>query len=117
MYHPLLLEHFRNPRNAGELDDPDAEAQVSNPVCGDILRLSIKAEAGRITAARFKCRGCVAAMACASAVTELAAGSERWQAEAITPADVEQAVGELPEASKHAAALAVDALRAVLARL
>lgn len=117
MHHPLLLEHFRNPRNAGELEGADAVAEVSNPVCGDILKLSIKVEGGRVAAARFKCRGCVASMACGSAITELVAGSSLSDAAKITPALVERAVGELETASKHAAILAVDAWRAAVSKL
>lgn len=117
MYHPLLIEHFRNPRNAGELDPADAVVEVSNPVCGDILKLWARAENGRITAIRFKCRGCVAAMACGSALTELAAGAGLADAGRITTDDVERAVGELGSASKHAAVLAVDACRALVKKL
>lgn len=117
MYHPLLLEHFKNPRNAGDLEPADAVAEVSNEVCGDILKLAIRVESGRVTGVRFKCRGCVAAVACGSAVTELLAASDLRQAAAITAASIEQSVGELPGASKHAAALAAEAVRAILHRL
>ncbi len=117
MHHPRLIEHFQHPRNAGELPDADAVAEVSNPVCGDILKLWIKVEAGRVSAMGFKCRGCVAAMACGSALTELVTATALADSERITPADVEQAVGELEAASKHAAVLAVDAWRAVLKNL
>ena len=117
MHHALLIEHFQHPRNAGELADADAVAEVANPVCGDILKLWLKVENGRVTAIRFKCRGCVAAMACGSALTELAAGVAVADGTAISAGDVERAVGALETASKHAAALAVDAWHAVLANL
>ena len=117
MHHPRLIEHFRNPRNAGELEAPDAVVEVSNPVCGDILKLWIKVEDGRVAAIRFKCRGCVAAMACGSALTELVSGCPLADAGKITTAAVQQAVGELETASKHAAVLAVDAWRALLKKL
>ena len=117
MHHPRLIEHFRNPRNAGELEPADTVVEVSNPVCGDILKLWVRVEAGRVAAMRFKCRGCVAAMACGSALTELATGCALSDAARITTAAVEEAVGELETASKHAAVLAVDAWRAAVSKL
>ncbi len=111
------MDHFRNPRNAGELEAPDAVVEISNPVCGDILKLWVKVEQGRVVSIRFKCRGCVAAMACGSALTELVAGSDLADAEKITATAVEGAVGELETASKHAAVLAVDAWRAAVKKL
>ena len=117
MHHPRLLDHFRNPRNGGELEGADAVAEVSNPVCGDILKLSVKLRDGRVAAARFKCRGCVASMACGSALTELLQGLDPDGMKALSAAAVEEAVGGLPAAGKHAAALAVDACRAAAARL
>ena len=111
---PQLIEHFRNPRNVGELPPPALTVEVSNPVCGDILRLSVIAEGGRIGAARFKTRGCTASIAAGSALTELIAGLNRAGLAALTKEDVERAVGGLSNESKHAAALCVDALRALL---
>jgi len=115
--HPRLLDHFRNPRNAGELADADAVVEVSNPVCGDILKLWVRVENERVAGVRFKCRGCVASMACGSALTELAAGRSLRETAGITPGDIAEAVGELPAASRHAAVLALDAWRAVLKQL
>lgn len=117
VHHPRLIDHFRAPRHAGELAEPDAVVEVSNPVCGDILKLWVKAEAGRVAAVRFKCRGCVAAMACGSALTELVSGRELTETASLTTVAVEEAVGELEAASKHAAVLAVDAWRAALQKL
>ncbi len=117
MHHPLLLEHFRNPRNAGELDAADAVVELSNPVCGDILKLWVKVHNARVAAIRFKCRGCVAAMACGSALTELVSGRPLGEVAQITPSAVEQAVGKLETASKHAAVLALDTWRAVIKKL
>ena len=117
MYHPLLLEHFRDPRNAGELEAPDAVVELSNPVCGDILKLWVTVENERVAAIRFKCRGCVAAMACGSALTELVSGQPLAEVAEITTTAVEEAVGKLETASKHAAVLAVDAWRDLLKRL
>jgi len=114
MYSPELLDHFEHPRNSGELPDASSRARIENPACGDILELAVKIVAGRIDDIRFRAKGCVPAMACASAVTELAKGKLVAQALAIAKDDVVRAVGALPPASGHAAQLAVDALRAVL---
>ena len=114
MYSAQLLDHFEHPRNSGELPGADSYARIENPACGDILELAIKIEAARITAIRFRAKGCVPAMACASVMTELAQGKSLHEAALITRRDVESAVGELPPASGHAAQLAIDALRAVL---
>lgn len=117
MYSPQLLDHFEHPRNAGTLHDADAQARVENPVCGDVLELFLKMIDGRIGELRFRAKGCVPAIACGSALTELAKGKSRTEANLIARQDVEGAVGGLPAASGHAAALAVDALRAVLKNL
>ncbi|HSY91334.1 MAG TPA: iron-sulfur cluster assembly scaffold protein, partial [Candidatus Binatus sp.] len=74
MYSAQLLDHFQNPRNAGDVSDADAVAEIENPACGDVLRLSLKINSGRVAEIRFKAKGCVPSMACASALTELVAG-------------------------------------------
>ncbi len=117
MYSAQLLDHFQNPRNAGEIAGADAVAEIENPACGDVLRLTLKVSAGRITEARFKAKGCVAAMACGSALTELVAGKALPEAQELRCEDVTAAVGGLPQASTHAAQLALDVLAAALSRL
>jgi nitrogen fixation NifU-like protein len=117
MYSALVLDHFQNPRNAGDLTDADATAEIENPACGDVLRLSLKAAAGRISEARFKAKGCVAAIACGSALTELVVGKTPNEARNLRHEDVSAAVGGLPQGSAHAAQLAVDALAAALSRI
>jgi nitrogen fixation NifU-like protein len=117
MYSAQLLDHFQNPRNAGEIAGADATAEIENPACGDVLRLTLKASGGRITQARFKAKGCVAAIACGSALTELVVGRTRSEAENLRREDVIAAVGGLPQASAHAAQLALDALGAALSRI
>ncbi len=117
MYSARLLDHFQNPRNAGDLSDPDAVAEVENPACGDVLRLALKLTSGRITEVRFKAKGCVPAMACGSAVTELISKRTPAQARALLRDDLISAVGGLPQASTHAAQLAIDALSAVLGQI
>jgi nitrogen fixation protein NifU and related proteins len=117
MYSAQLLDHFQNPRNAGEIAGADATAEIENPACGDVLRLSLKASAGRITQAQFKAKGCVAAIACGSALTELITGKTLQEAQKLQREDLGAAVGGLPQASTHAAQLALDALSAALSRI
>ena len=111
---PELIDHFRNPRNVGELGAPAITADVSNPVCGDILRLSVRIVDGRVVAAGYKVRGCAASIATGSALTVLVGGRDRAGLSLITRDTVEAAVGGLSNESKHAAALCVDAVRAIL---
>jgi nitrogen fixation NifU-like protein len=114
MYSPQVLDHFQNPRNTGEIQDADGAAEIENPACGDVLRLTLKTSAGRITLIRFKAKGCVAAIACASALTELVMGKTLTEAQHLQREDISNAVGGLPAGSTHAAQLAVDALSAAL---
>jgi nitrogen fixation NifU-like protein len=114
MYSAELLDHFEHPRNSGELPGADFHVQIENPACGDILELSAKIQDGQIGEIRFRAKGCVPAMACASAMTQLAEGKSVQQAREIGKKDIVRAVGCLPPASGHAAQLAWDALQAVL---
>ncbi len=117
MYSAQLLDHFQNPRNAGELQNADAIARVENPACGDVLELSLKVNGDRIADIRFRAKGCVPAMACGSAITELAKGKSVEAARAIRREELLTTVGGLPEASSHASHLALDALTALLQKL
>jgi len=117
MYSPQLLDHFEHPRNGGELADADARVRVENPACGDILELAVKVEGNCIREIRFLARGCVPAMACGSLITEMAEGKTVAEARSIRREAIVESIGGLPEASGHAAQLAVDALRAVLEKL
>jgi nitrogen fixation NifU-like protein len=117
MYSPQLLDHFQNPRNAGDVTNPDATAEVENPVCGDVVRLTLKMKDGKIAEVAFKAKGCVPAMACASALTELVVGKNISDARAIRDEDIITAVGGLPQASTHAAQLALDVLSAAFRQL
>lgn len=114
MYSAQILDHFEHPRNPGEVANPDATAQVENPACGDILKLTLKISGGRISQIRFRAKGCVAAMACASAITELVHEKTLQEARELRREELIAAVGGLPEASAHASHLAMDALVAVL---
>lgn len=117
MYSAQLLDHFQNPRNAGDVPGADATAEIENPVCGDILRLTLKVKSGRVTNIGFKAKGCVPSIACASALTEMVAGKTVNEARSLERQDLITAVGELPQASTHAAQLALDALSAALKQL
>jgi len=113
---PELIEHFQNPRNVGELPPPAVTVEVSNPICGDILRLSALINSGSIIRCGFKVRGCTASIAAGSALTELIAGRDETTLRNLTTGDIEHAVGGLSNESKHAAALCLDAVRALLAQ-
>jgi len=117
MFSEAVLDHFRNPRNAGELPDASAVVEVSNPVCGDVLKLSAKVEDGCIVEARFLCRGCTTAIACASLLTEQLHHRTLAKARAITDATISESLGGLPPATVHGAELAADALAALLQKL
>jgi nitrogen fixation protein NifU and related proteins len=117
VYSPQLLDHFEHPRNAGTLPKAQASAQVENPVCGDVLKLSASLQGEQIAEIRFQAKGCVPSMACGSALTELARGKTLAAAASLKVKDVLAAVGGVPPASAHAAQLAIDALRALLAAL
>ena len=117
MYSAQVLDHFEHPRNAGTLAGATAVISVENPVCGDILELSVRVEAGRIAEARFRTRGCVTAMACSSYLTEFLLGKTPAEVRELTPEQVSSALGGLPPATLHAAQLARDAVQAVAARL
>lgn len=114
MYSSQLLDHFQHPRHAGELPGCDTSVEVKNPACGDVLRISANIRQGKIVEIRFKAKGCVPAMACGSALAELLLGRTLTDAKEFTKEDLVQAVGGLPEASAHAAHLALDALATLL---
>ena len=116
-YSPQLLDHFERPRNVGEIERADAIAEVENPACGDIMRLSLKLEGGRIAQARFRTRGCVPSIACGSALTEMLQGKSVAEARALRREELVAAVGGLENASQHASHLALDALAAALRQL
>ena len=117
MHSPAVLDHFKNPRNAGELPGAAAVVDVTNPVCGDVLRLAARVDNGQISAVRFKAQGCVTALACASILTELMTGKSFADARRITAAQVSEALGGLEQATYHGAQLASDALAALLLKL
>ena len=115
MYPERLLDHFQNPRNVGELAPPAVTIEVSNPACGDILRLSARFAGDVAAEVRFKVRGCTASIAAGSALTEWILGKTRAQIADFRPAIVDEAVGGLPAEPKHAAILFADAVKRMLA--
>lgn len=116
MYSDRLLDHFQNPRNVGELPPPAVTVEVSNPACGDILRLSARFEQDRIVEVRYKVLGCTASIAAGSALTERLTGKTRAEIASIRVSAIEEAVGGLAPESKHAAVLCVDGVKMLLQR-
>jgi nitrogen fixation protein NifU and related proteins len=116
-YSQKVLEHFEHPRNVGDLAEADALVRLEHPVCGDIMTLAVKLADGRIDQIRFRTRGCVAAIAAGSCLTEMIAGKSLAEAAALKREQLVEALDGLPNASIHATHLAMDALAQVLAKL
>ncbi len=117
MYSAQVIEHFEHPRNVGEVAAPSAAVEVANPACGDVMRLSLRLEDGRIAEARFRTQGCVTAIACGSALTEMLVGRRIAEAQALKREELVSALGGLSNETMHASHLAMDALRLALRRL
>ena len=113
MHSETLLEHFRNPRNVGQLEPPAITVDVNNPACGDMLRLSARFEDGNVAEARYQVRGCTASIAAGSALTEWMTGKSSAELVKLTADVIELALGGLEPASKHAAVLCVDGAKAL----
>jgi nitrogen fixation protein NifU and related proteins len=113
-YSEIFKDHIAHPRNAGELPDANATAEETNPVCGDRLRLSLRIRDGRIEAARFLAYGCPATLACGSALAEMLEGMTVEGALQLKRKEIVSAVGGLPTRKQHAAALAIETLRAAI---
>ena len=116
MHSAKLLDHFQNPRNVGVLAPPAQTVEVSNPACGDILRLSVRWEEDRAADVRYQTRGCTASIATGSALTEWMRGKTAAELKAATARVIEECVGGLQPESKHAAVLAADAVKALVAQ-
>jgi nitrogen fixation NifU-like protein len=110
MYSEKVLDHFRNPRNVGEIEDADGVGSVGNPVCGDVMSIYIKVKDDMIEDIKFKTFGCGAAIATTSMTTELAKGKTLDEAMTITRQDVADELGGLPPVKMHCSNLAADAL-------
>jgi NifU-like protein involved in Fe-S cluster formation len=117
MYSPEVLDHFKNPRNAGELPSATVKVEVSNPVCGDVLQLAARVEGETIFEARFKAKGCVTSVACGSYLATRLTGMSVPEARRITPQQISAALGDLPPATMHGAQLAYDGLLELLSKV
>jgi nitrogen fixation protein NifU and related proteins len=110
MYTDLVMDHFTNPRNVGEIEDADGVGQIGNPVCGDVMRISIAVQGDHIADVKFKTFGCGAAVATSSMVTEMVKGKTLEEAADISNKAVAEALGGLPPNKMHCSNLAADAL-------
>lgn len=113
-YGEKVLDHFIHPRNMGELEKPDGVGEVGNPVCGDVMKLMIRIEAGIISDIKFQTFGCGAAIATSSMVTELVKGKSVEEAERLSNKAVVEALGGLPAVKLHCSVLAEEALKAAI---
>lgn len=111
MYTEKVLDHFEHPRNVGKIEDPDGIGKKGNPVCGDVMELTIKVKDERIEDIKFRTFGCCAAIATSSMVTELVMGKTLDEAEQISKQTVAEALDGLPPAKMHCSNLAADALQ------
>ena len=111
LYSDKVMDHFNNPRNVGVIDDADGVGEVGNPVCGDVMKITIKVENDIITDVKFQTLGCGAAFATSSIVTELAKGMTIQDGFAITKKQVAEELGGLPPAKMHCSVLATDGLK------
>jgi nitrogen fixation NifU-like protein len=114
MYSELVMEHFRNPRNMGSIEEPDGVGEVGNPQCGDMMRITIRVRDDVLEDIKFQTLGCGAAVATSSMVTEMAKGKKLDEAITITNKAVAAALGGLPPAKMHCSNLAADGLRAAI---
>jgi nitrogen fixation NifU-like protein len=114
VYSVKLLDYFENPRCVGELEDANGTAEISNPVCGDSLKLWVRVDDGKIADARFKAQGCPAAIATSSFATEMIIGMEVDQARALTREEIADALGGLPASKIHCSVLASEAIQSAL---
>ena len=117
MFSAAVLDHFKNPRNAGELPDATAIVEVSNPVCGDVLKVAVRMDNGKISDARFLCRGCTTAIACGSVLTESILGRSAEELASLDANNISAELGGLPQATFHGAQLAADAAQALRVKL
>lgn len=110
MYSEAVMDHFRNPRNMGVIEDADGVGEVGNPTCGDMMRITIKVKDDRLDDVKFQTLGCGAAVATSSMVTEMAIGKTLDEAEDISNKSVAESLGGLPPAKMHCSNLAADGL-------
>ena len=114
LYSEKVMDHFKNPRNVGEIENPDGIGHVGNPVCGDIMELYIKVNGNTIIDAKFKTFGCGAAIATSSMITEMIKGKSVEEALKISNRTVAEALDGLPPVKMHCSVLAEEALRSAI---
>ena len=117
MYSAKVLDHFHNPRNVGEIAGATAIVEMTNPVCGDLMRLWVVVCDGKVSDVKFKTQGCIPAVACGSWLTENMAGKSPAELALLTSEQIEAGLDGLPPASRHASALAADALKRLVLKL
>jgi nitrogen fixation NifU-like protein len=114
MYNEKVIEHFKNPRNVGEIEDADGVGEVGNPVCGDMMTFYIKVEDNKLIDVKYKTFGCVAAIAVSSMISEMAIGKTIDEVLEISNKMVAEALGGLPPNKYHCSNLGADALKAAI---
>ena len=114
MYTDKVMDHFRNPRNSGEVENPDGAGEVGNPQCGDMMKITIRVENGRLADVKWKTLGCGAAIATSSVMSEMMIGKTLEEALALTKNQVAEALDGLPPEKMHCSNLAADGLHAAI---
>lgn len=117
MYSEKVLDHFHHPRNVGEIAEPTATVEATNPVCGDLLRLWVVVREKKISEVKFKIEGCIPAIACGSWLTEAIKSRSLAELASLSASEIAAGVGGLPPSSRHASGLASEALKELLAKL
>ena len=117
MFSEQVLEHFRNPRNAGKLENATAVVTATNPICGDVMELAVRVEEGKIAEARFLCRGCTTAIASGSWVAETLVGKTAVEVRGITAGKISEGLGGLPATTFHGAQLAAEAVEMMVKKV
>ena len=114
MYSEKVMEHFKNPKNAGDLKGANGSAEVGNPACGDVMKVEVKIEGGIVKDAKFKTFGCCAAIAASDAVCDLVKGKTIEEALSMTKQDIVDYLGGLPQLKVHCSVLGIDAMKAAI---
>lgn len=114
MYSEKIINHFKNPKNMGKMENPTVKARVGNKICGDVMEVTLKIKDGVITDAKFQAFGCAPAIATCSIMTQMIKGEKLKEARKINPEKIDKSLGGLPEVKKHCANLAFETLEKAL---